>query len=76
MCCTAVCSVRAETRRRRLAPFRDAGFRLVAGVTVEQDHVLHKRLTRRDQQLCPALEDLLDMAGEQHAACSVFEGAC
>jgi hypothetical protein len=66
LCCASVArSVSREERRRRLAPFREAGFRLVAGVVVEQEGVLHKRLLRRDQQLCPAPEDMLDMQGEQ-----------
>jgi hypothetical protein len=57
------CSVSREERRRRLAPFRSAGFRLVAGVVVEQEGLLHKRLMRRGQQLCPAPEDMLEMQG-------------
>jgi hypothetical protein len=59
--------VSREERRRRLAPFRAARFRLVAGVVVEQEGVLHKRLLRRDQQLCPAPEDMLDMQGKPTA---------
>ncbi|KAF6263098.1 hypothetical protein COO60DRAFT_537513 [Scenedesmus sp. NREL 46B-D3] len=56
-------NVNGEERQRRLAPFRAAGFRLAAAVVVEQEALLQKRLMRRDQQLCPAPEDMLAMQG-------------
>ncbi|WIA38205.1 hypothetical protein OEZ86_001552 [Tetradesmus obliquus] len=54
-------NVSRDERRRRLAPFREAGFRIAAAVVLEEEAELHRRLARRGQGLCPAPEDLLDM---------------
>jgi len=66
-CCSVTDSVRSEQRQLRLAPFREAGFRLVAAVVLEPEPVLAKRLTRRDSRplLLPCLDDLLDVQGER-----------
>lgn len=64
-----LCSVLAERRQWILEGFRSAGFKLIAGVVVEQDAIINQRMRRRDQRLRPAFEDLLEMKGA-HTICA------
>lgn len=59
-----VCSVLAESRSWIIEGFRAAGFKLVAAVIVEHDHVINQRMNRRDGTLWPDYDTFLHMKGE------------